>query len=326
MREIQYVEAIREALRQEMERDDRVIIMGEDVGPYGGMFKVTKGLWEQFGEERVRDTPISEAGITGTAVGSAATGLRPVVELMFMDFVTIAMDQLANQGAKMRYMFGGKAKVPMVLRTNMGAGRSSAAQHSQSLQAWVAHVPGLKVVMPSDPYDAKGLMISAIRDDNPVVYLEHKFLYPVKGSVPEEVYTVPLGKAEVKRPGRDVTIVATSMMVHKALNVANELSKEGIEIEVVDPRTLSPLDKETIARSVIKTGRAIVSDEGCTSYGAGAELAAVIMEEAFDYLDAPVRRVCAPDVPIPFSTALEELVTISEDDLIAAVREIMQGA
>lgn len=326
MREILYVEAIREALRQEMELDERVIVMGEDVGPYGGIFKVTKGLWEQFGDERVRDTPISEAGITGTGVGAAATGLRPVVELMFMDFVTIAMDQLANQGAKMRYMFGGKARVPMVLRTNMGAGRSSAAQHSQSLQAWVAHVPGLKVVMPSDPYDAKGLLISAIRDDNPVVYLEHKFLYSVKGNVPEEVYTVPIGKAEVKRAGRDVTIVATSMMVYKALKVAEVLSKEGIEVEVVDPRTLSPLDKETIARSVVKTGRAIVSDEGCTSYGAGAELATVIMEEAFDYLDAPVRRVCAPDVPIPFSPALEKHVTINEEQLIAAVREILQGA
>ncbi|MEW6425654.1 MAG: alpha-ketoacid dehydrogenase subunit beta [Bacillota bacterium] len=323
MREISYVEAIREALRQEMERDERVIVMGEDVGRYGGIFKVTSGLWEQFGDERVRDTPISEAAITGVAVGAAATGLRPVAELMFMDFVTIAMDQLVNQGAKMRYMFGGKAKVPMVLRTNMGAGRSSAAQHSQSLQAWVAHVPGLKVVMPSDPYDAKGLLISAIRDDNPVVYLEHKFLYPVKSHVPEEIYTVPIGRAEVKRAGRDVTIVATSMMVRKALKVAEILSKEGIEIEVVDPRTLSPLDKETIARSVMKTGRAIVSDEGCTSYGVGAEIAAVIMEEAFDYLDAPVRRVCAPDVPIPFSPALEKMVTISEAELIAAVREIV---
>lgn len=326
MREILYVEALREALAQEMELDERVIIMGEDVGPYGGIFKVTKGLWEQFGDERVRDTPISEAGITGAAVGAALTGLRPVVEIMFMDFITLAMDALVNQGAKMRYMFGGKARVPMVLRTNMGAGRSSAAQHSQSLQAWLAHVPGLKVVMPADPYDAKGLLISAIRDDNPVVFLEHKFLYPIKGHVPEEVYTVPIGRAEVKREGKDVTIVGTSMMVYKALKAAERLKEEGIEIEVVDPRSLRPLDKETIVRSVVKTGRVIVTDEGCTSYGVGAELAAIIMEEAFDYLDAPVKRVCAPDVPIPFTPSLEKFVSPSEEQLIAAVREILQGA
>lgn len=326
MREIKYVDALNEALRQEMERDERVFIMGEDIGPFGGIFTVTKGLWEQFGEERVRDTPISEAGFVGAAVGAAATGMRPIAELMFMDFITIAMDQLANQAAKMRYMFGGKAKVPMVLRANMGAGRSSAAQHSQSLQAWAAHVPGLKVVMPSDPYDAKGLLIAAIRDDNPVVFLEHKFLYPIKGHVPEEIYTVPIGKAEVKRVGKDVTIVGTSMMVHKGLKVAEKLSHEGIDVEVVDVRTLAPLDRETIASSAKKTGRVVVSDEGCISYGAGAEIAMAIFEEAFDYLDAPIKRVCAPDVPIPFSPALEKFVCPSEEQLISAVKEIMQGA
>jgi pyruvate/2-oxoglutarate/acetoin dehydrogenase E1 component len=325
MRELKYVDALTEALRQEMERDERVFIMGEDIGPFGGIFKVTKGLWEQFGNDRVIDTPISEAGFVGAAVGAAATGMRPIVELMFMDFITIAMDQLVNQAAKIRYMFGGKAKIPIVLRANMGAGRSSAAQHSQSLQAWVAHTPGLKVVMPSDPYDAKGLLISAIRDDNPVVFLEHKFLYPIKGYVPEEVYTVPIGKAEVKKEGKDVTIVATSMMVHKGLKAAEELSKDGIESEVVDVRTLTPLDRETIADSVKKTGRAVVSDEGCISYGVGAELATAIMEEVFDYLDAPIKRVCAPDVPIPFSPALEKLVCPSEEQLIAAVKEVMQG-
>jgi len=325
MREIKYVDAINEALRQEMERDERVFIMGEDIGPFGGIFKVTKGLWEQFGDERVIDTPISEAGFVGAAVGAAATGMRPVAELMFMDFITIAMDQLVNQAAKMRYMFGGKARVPMVLRANMGAGRSSAAQHSQSLQAWAAHAPGLKVVMPSDPYDAKGLLISAIRDDNPVVYLEHKFLYPIKGQVSEELYTVPIGKAAVKKEGKDATIVATSMMVYKGLKAAEKLSKEGIDVEVVDVRTLAPLDRETIANSVKKTGRAVVSDEGSISYGAGAELATAIMEEAFDYLDAPVKRVCAPDVPIPFSPALEKFVCPSEEQLIAAVKEVLQG-
>lgn len=324
MREILYVEALREALRQEMENDIRVIVMGEDVGPFGGIFKVTQGLWEQFGEKRVRDTPISEAGITGAAVGAAATGLRPVVELMFMDFVTIAMDQLANQGAKMRYMFGGKAQVPMVLRTNIGAGRSSAAQHSQSLQSWVTHIPGLKVVLPSDPYDAKGLLISAIRDPNPVVFLEHKFLYPIRGHVPEEIYTVPLGQAEVKRKGKDVTVVATSLMVQKSLKVAEELFKnEGIEVEVVDPRTLSPLDRDTIRESVVKTGRAIVIDEGYITCGVGAELVAVIIEEAFDYLDAPVKRLCAPDVPVPFSPALEKFVTPSEEQITRAIKEII---
>ncbi|MDK2985987.1 MAG: acetoin:2,6-dichlorophenolindophenol oxidoreductase subunit beta [Clostridia bacterium] len=324
MRKILYVEALREALKQEMENDERVFVMGEDVGPFGGIFKVTKGLWEQFGEKRVRDTPISEAAITGAAVGSAATGLRPVVELMFMDFITIAMDQLANQGAKMRYMFGGKAEIPMVMRVNIGAGRSSAAQHSQSLHAWVCHVPGLKVVMPSNPYDAKGLLVSSIRDKNPVVFCEHKFLYPLKGHVPEEIYTVPIGKAAVKREGKDVTIVATSLMVQKAVDVAEKLSREeGIEVEVVDPRTLVPLDKETIIQSVMKTGRVIIIDEGHKTCGVAAELATVVNEEAFDYLDVPIKRICAPDVPVPFSPSLEKFLTPSEEQITKAIKEIM---
>lgn len=323
MREISYVEALREALRQEIIRDENVFIMGEDVGKYGGIFRVTQGLWQEFGDEKIMDTPISEAGIVGAAVGAAATGMRPVVELMFMDFITIAADQLVNQAAKMRYMFGGKASVPMVLRANIGAGRSSAAQHSQSLQAWVMHVPGLKVVMPSNPYDAKGLLKASIRDNNPVVFLEHKFLYPIMGQVPEGDYIVPIGKAAVKREGNDVTIIATSLMVQKALSVADTLSEKGVSVEVVDPRTLAPLDKDTLVGSVQKTGRVVVVDEGCKTCGVGAELAAMIMEEAFDYLDAPVIRVCAPDTPVPFSTSLEKLVTPSEQQIIDAINGIL---
>lgn len=320
MRELTYVEALREALREELMRDERVFIMGEDVGKYGGIFRVTQGLWDEFGDERVMDTPISEAAIVGTAAGAAATGMRPVAELMFMDFITIAMDQLVNQAAKMRYMFGGKASVPMVVRTNIGAGRSSAAQHSQSLQAWVMHVPGLKVVMPADPYDAKGLLKAAIRDNNPVVFLEHKFLYPVKGPVPQEDYTVPLGQAAIKRAGTDVTVIATSLMVQKSLAAAATLAGQGIEVEVIDPRTLVPLDRGTLAESAKKTGRVVVVDEGCKTAGVGAELAATIMEEAFDYLDAPVMRVCAPDAPVPFSPALEKFMTPSEEQIIETIK------
>lgn len=323
MRELTYVEALREALREELIRDERVFIMGEDVGKYGGIFRVTQGLWQEFGDERVMDTPISEAGIVGTAAGAAATGMRPVVELMFMDFITIAADQVVNQAAKMRYMFGGKTSVPMVVRANIGAGRSSAAQHSQSLQAWMMHIPGLKVVMPSDPYDAKGLLKASIRDNNPVIFLEHKFLYPVKGHVPEEDYTVPIGQAAVKREGKDVTVIATSLMVQKAMSVANTLAGQGIDVEVVDPRSLVPLDRATLAESAKKTGRVIIIDEGCKTAGVGAELAAVIMEEAFDYLDAPVVRVCAPDTPVPFSPTLEKLVTPSEEQIITAIKGII---
>ncbi|MHB8985505.1 MAG: alpha-ketoacid dehydrogenase subunit beta [Eubacteriales bacterium] len=325
MRELTYVEALREALREELMRDERVFIMGEDVGKYGGIFRVTQGLWDEFGDERVMDTPISEAAIVGAAAGAAATGMRPVAELMFMDFITIAMDQLVNQAAKMRYMFGGKASVPMVVRTNIGAGRSSAAQHSQSLQAWVMHVPGLKVVMPADPYDAKGLLKAAIRDNNPVVFLEHKFLYPVKGPVPQEDYTVPLGQAAIKRAGTDVTVIATSLMVRKSLAVAATLAEQGIEVEVIDPRTLVPLDRGTLVESAKKTGRVVVVDEGCKTAGVGAELAATIMEEAFDYLDAPVMRVCAPDAPVPFSPALEKFMTPSEERIIETIKGMIWG-
>lgn len=320
MRELTYVEALREALREELTRDERVFIMGEDVGKYGGIFRVTQGLWDEFGDERVMDTPISEAVIVGAAAGAAATGMRPVAELMFMDFITIAMDQLVNQAAKMRYMFGGKASVPMVVRANIGAGRSSAAQHSQSLQAWVMHVPGLKLVMPADPYDAKGLLKAAIRDNNPVVFLEHKFLYPVKGPVPQEDYTVPLGQAAIKRAGTDVTVIATSLMVRKSLAAAATLAGQGIEVEVIDPRTLVPLDRGTLVESAKKTGRVVVVDEGCKTAGVGAELAATIMEEAFDYLDAPVMRVCAPDAPVPFSPALEKFMTPSEERIIETIK------
>src|SRR5690554_5503267 len=258
MRTITYREAVREAIREEMNRDPNVYMMGEDIGIYGGAFGVSRGLLEEFGPERIRDTPISEAAIMGAAAGSAVTGMRPIAELQFSDFITIGMDQLVNQAAKMRYMFGGKAKVPMVVRTPSGGGTGAAAQHSQSLEAWVAHVPGLKVVQPSTAYDVKGLLKAAVRDDNPVVFYEHKLLYNTKGRVPEEDYVIPLGKADVKREGRDVTVVATAMMVHKALKAAETLEKEGISVEVVDPRTLVPLDKETIVQSVIKTGRCVV--------------------------------------------------------------------
>jgi pyruvate dehydrogenase E1 component beta subunit len=322
MKRINYVTAIRDALAEEMRRDETVFLMGEDVGTWGGIFKTSDGLIKEFGPERIMDTPISEAGFVGAAVGAAATGMRPVVELMFCDFATVCMDQIVNQAAKMRYMFGGQAKVPMVIRTNIGAGRSSAAQHSQSLQSWFMHIPGLKVVMPSTPYDAKGLLKQAIRDDNPVIFLEHKFLYPVMGEVPDEDYTVPFGVADIKREGKDVTIVATSMMVHKSLNAAERLAKEGLDVEVIDPRTLVPLDKETIVKSVIKTGRAVVVDEGYTSAGVAAELATLIMENCFDYLDGPVIRVSSPDVPVPFSPSLENAILITEEKIIKAVKEL----
>ncbi len=325
-REITYAEAIREALRQEMRRDERVFLIGEDIGIYGGAFGVTYGLLEEFGEERVRDTPISEQTIAGAAIGAALIGMRPVAEIMFMDFVTLAMEQMVNQAAKLRFMFGGKAKVPMVLRTPAGSGTGAAAQHSQSLEAWFVHVPGLKVVMPSTPYDAKGLLISAIRDDNPVIFVEHKLLYKTKGPVPEEEYTIPLGVADVKREGSDVTIVATSIMVRRALAAAEKLAQEGIEAEVIDPRTLKPLDTETIISSVMKTGRALIVHEAPKTCGFGAEVSARITEgEAFFYLDAPVRRLAGMDVPIPYNPKLERGVVPQEEDIIKAVRELVSG-
>jgi pyruvate dehydrogenase E1 component beta subunit len=324
MREITYAEAIREALRQEMRRDERVFLLGEDIGIYGGAFGVTYGLLEEFGEERVRDTPISEQTIAGAATGAALTGMRPVAEIMFMDFVALAMEQLANQAAKIHFMFGGKAKVPMVLRTTAGSGTGAAEQHSQSLEAWFVHVPGLKVVMPSIPYDAKGLLLSAIRDDNPVIFVEHKLLYSTKGPVPEEEYTVPLGVADVKRQGSDVTVVATSIMVQRALAAAEKLSQDGIEVEVVDPRTLKPLDTETITRSVEKTGRALIVHEAPKTGGFGAEVSACITDgETFFYLEAPVKRLAGMDVPIPYNRNLERGVVPQVEDIIEAVREIV---
>ena len=324
MRTITYREAVREAIREEMNRDPNVYMMGEDIGVYGGAFGVSRGLLEEFGPERIRDTPISEAAIVGAAAGSAVTGMRPIAELQFSDFITIGMDQLVNQAAKMRYMFGGKAKVPMVVRTPSGGGTGAAAQHSQSLEAWVAHVPGLKVVQPATAYDVKGLLKAAVRDDNPVVFYEHKLLYNTKGRVPEEDYVIPLGQADVKREGRDVTVVATAMMVHKALKAAETLEREGISVEVVDPRTLVPLDKETIVQSVIKTGRCVVVHEAVKRGGYGGEIVSTIVEsEAFDYLDAPIQRVAGREVPMPFSTHLEQYVIPSEENIVAAIRDVM---
>jgi acetoin:2,6-dichlorophenolindophenol oxidoreductase subunit beta len=326
MREITYLEAVREALRQEMQRDEKVFIIGEDVGVYGGAFGVTLGLVDEFGEERVIDTPISELAIAGAITGAALTGMRPVGEIMFMDFITLASEQLVNQAAKIRFMFGGKACVPFVLRTPFGSGTGAAAQHSQSLESWFVHVPGIKVVAPSTPYDAKGLLIASIRDDNPVLFLEGKLLYKTKGPVPEEPYTIPLGSAEVKRSGIHLTIIATSIMVKRALEAAEILSREGIEAEVVDPRTLKPLDSATIIRSVIKTGRVLIVHEACKTGGYGAELAAVIAEsEAFDYLEAPIQRLAGRDMPIPYNRTLEHHTVPQVEDILQSCRKLARG-
>src|SRR5689334_3096203 len=299
-RELTLAEAVREALTEEMRRDSRVFICGEDIAEAGTVFKVLTGLVDEFGTDRVLDTPISEPGFTGIAVGAAMTGLRPVVDIMFGDFSTLIMDQMVNQAAKVHYMSGGKWKVPMVMRATMGATRRSAAQHSQSLHAWFCHVPGLKVVMPSTPYDAKGLLKTAIRDENPVVFFEDKMMYKLKGMVPDKEYTIPFGVADIKRQGDDITLVATSSMVQVALSAAEKLSQIGISAEVIDPRTTKPLDKQTLIDSAKKTSRAIVIDEGYEAYGVTAELASVIADGAFYYLDAPVKRMGAMDVPIPF--------------------------
>jgi acetoin:2,6-dichlorophenolindophenol oxidoreductase subunit beta len=321
-REITFAEAVREALAEEMRRDSRVYILGEDVAEAGTPFKVLSGLVEEFGSERVVDTPISEAGFTGVAVGAAMTGMRPVVDIMFGDFVTLTMDQMANQAAKVHYMSGGKWKVPMVMRTTLGAARRSAAQHSQSLHAWFSHVPGLKVVLPSTPYDAKGLLKTAIRDENPVIFFEDKMMYKMKGPVPAEDYTIPLGVADVKREGRDVTIVATSSMVQVALEAAMMLDEIGISAEVIDPRTTWPLDEQTLIESAKKTSRAIVVDEGYARYGVTAEIAAVIAEGAFYNLDGPVRRIGAMHVPIPFSPPLEDATVPNENSVFEVAREL----
>ena len=314
--------AINEALAEEMRRDPTVFVIGEDVAEAGTPFKVLSGLVEEFGTGRIIDSPISEAGITGLAVGAAMTGMRPVVDIMFGDFTTLVMDQMVNQAAKVHYMSGGKLKVPMVLRTTMGAGRRSAAQHSQSLHAWFSHVPGLKVVVPSTPYDAKGLLKSAIRDENPVAFFEDKMMYRLEGAVPDEDYAIPLGVADVKREGRDVTLVATSSMVHVALGAANRLAEIGLEAEVVDPRTLSPLDTTTLVESAKKTTRVVVIDEGYQRYGVTAEIAAVIAEGAFYYLDAPVQRIGGADVPVPFSPGLEDVTIPTEQKVFEVARAL----
>lgn len=324
-REITYLEAVREAMSQEMRRDKEVFLIGEDVGTYGGAFGVSKGMLEEFGPERVRDTPISEAAIAGAATGAALMGMRPVMEIMFMDFLTISMNQLVNSTAKMRFMFGGHCSLPMVIRTPAGSGTGAAAQHSQSLEAWFVNVPGIKVVAPSTPYDAKGLLITAIRDNNPVLFMEHKLLYREKGPVPEEPYAIPLQFAEVKREGRDLTIIAYSIMVPRALEAAAKLAAEGIEVEVVDPRCLKPLDRETVIRSVSKTGRALIVHEAPVTGGFGGELAAVIAgSEAFDYLDAPIRRLAGRDVPIPYNRTLERAAVPQVEDILAAARALAQ--
>lgn len=324
MREITYLEAVREALVTAMREDEDPFIMGEDIGVYGGAFGVTRGMIEEFGPERVRITPISESAIAGAAVGSAITGMRPIFELQFSDFITIALDQVVNQAAKIHYMYGGKAKIPLVMRTPGGSGTGAAAQHSQSLENWTAHVPGLKVIQPSTAYDAKGLLLSAIEDNNPVMFYEHKLCYRTSMDVPEERYTIPIGVADIKREGKDISVVATGIMVHKALEAAEILSNEGIEIEVVDPRTLVPLDKDTIVKSVMKTGKAVVVTEAVKRSGFSSELAAVIAEnESFDFLDAPIVRLAGKEVPIPYEPELEKLAVPQVNDIVEACKILM---
>jgi len=325
MREITYAEAIREAMSQEMRRDEQVFLMGEDIGLYGGAFGVSLGMIEEFGEERIRETPISEAAIVGASVGAASTGMRPIAEIMFSDFTAVAFDQIVNQAAKMRYQFGGQAKVPMVIRTPAGSGTGAAAQHSQSPEAWFCHVPGLKVVVPSTPYDAKGLLTTAIRDDNPVLFFEQKLLYRKKGPVPEGEYTLSLGKADIKRKGKDMTIVTYGRMVDLCLNVAGTLAEKGTDIEVIDLMTLLPLDRETIIASVKKTGKVLIVHEAVQTGGVGGEIAAVIADsEAFFYLDAPIKRLGGLDIPIPYCIELERCSVPTEETITQAVNQLIQ--
>jgi acetoin:2,6-dichlorophenolindophenol oxidoreductase subunit beta len=323
MRTITYGQAISEAMHEEMVRDHSVFIMGEDMGVMGSVFGLTKGFMNEFGGHRVIDTPISEAGFTGMAVGAAMRGLRPIVELMYVDFAPICMDPIVNQAAKMRYMTGGQVTVPLVIRAPGGAGRRNAGQHSQSLETLFTHFPGLKVVAPGTPYDAKGLLKTAIRDDDPVIFLEHKLLYARKGEVPGEEYLIPLGKADIKRAGRDVTVIAYSRQLHSALEAAEELAKQGIDAEVLDLRTLVPLDWETIEASIKKTHRAVVVQEGVKRSGYAGEIAAQIMEDVFDYLDAPVKRVAGLNVVPPFSPALEDLTYPGMADIVAGVKSLL---
>jgi pyruvate/2-oxoglutarate/acetoin dehydrogenase E1 component len=325
-KEMSYQEAIREALREEMIRDEKVFILGEDIAKHGGAFGVTRTLFDQFGPERVRNTPISENTIAGTAAGAALVGMRPVAEIMFVDFSGLAMDQICNQAAKLRFMTGGQCNVPIVIRMAQGggAGKSTAAQHSQSLETWYAHIPGLKVVLPSTPYDAKGLLKSAIRDDNPVVFLEHKFLYSFNGLVPEEDYVVPLSRCDIKRRGEDVTVVASGYMVWFAMMAARKLENEGIRVEVVDVQTISPLDEETIGNSARKTGRVVLVAEACRSYGPTGEWSIVVMEKAFEYLHAPIIRITGRNSPIPFADSIENGVWPTTDDVDRSIREVMK--
>ncbi len=323
MRELTFREAVREALREEMKRDPKVFLMGEEIAEYGGSYKVTQGLLEEFGHERIRNTPLAEAAIAGAALGAALVGMRPVAEIMYIDFSFIAADQIINQIAKLRYMTGGMVKVPVVIRTQGGGGVSAGPHHSQSLEAVYAHIPGLFVVMPSNAYDAKGLLKTSIREDNPVIFIEHKKLYGESCPVPEREYTIPLGKGDIKREGKDLSIITYSRCVNFALSAAEELAKDGVDIEVVDVRTLKPLDEDIILSSVQKTGKAMVVYEACRTGGFGAEIAAIIGEKAFDYLDAPIRRVASRDAPIPFNPRLEDYVLVNPQKIKAAALEMM---
>lgn len=322
MKEMTMRDALREALREEMLRDENVFLLGEDIGKHGGAFRVTQGLFDEFGPERVLETPICESGFTGMAVGAALMGMRPVVEVMYNDFITVAMDQIVNNAAKMAYVYDAELSVPMVIRTTFGAKLRMGVHHSQSFEAWFAHVPGLKVVMPSTPADAKGLLKTAIRDNDPVIFFEHKMAYNTKGLVPDGDYLVPIGKADVKRSGTDVTVVATGAMVARALSAAEKLQEEGISVEVVDPRSLQPLDEATLVASASKTGRVVIVQEAVGSYGPGSEIAAVIGRGAFGYLDMPIEQVALPFIPVPFSPALEDAVVPGEEEIVAAVRRV----
>lgn len=323
MREITYGEAAIEAIGEEMEKDDRIFYMGEDVGRFGGSYGTTKGLWERFGDDRVKDTPMSEAAIVGYALGAAITGMRPIVEIMFVDLLCLAMDQIVNQVAKIRYMFGGKAKVPLVIRVPFGGLRRAAGQHSQHLEAWFLHTPGLKIVVPSAPHNVKGLLKTAIRENNPVMCLEHILLYQIRGGVPEGDYTLPIGKAQIKREGKDVTVVSYSLMLHRCLSVAEKLHKQGIEVEVIDLGSLHPLDMETVVASVKKTNRVAIVHQACLTGGVGAEVGIRITEAAFDYLDAPVKRIAAQDVPVPFSPVLEDFVVPTEERIEEGIKGML---
>jgi len=326
MPEITYRQAIKDAMVEEMRRDNRVFLIGEDIGTYGGAFGVSAGMLEEFGPERVVETPISEEAIIGAAAGAAMVGMRPIAEMMFMDFILLAMEPLVNQAAKARYMFGGKATVPMVVRMPSGSGTGAAAQHSQSLETILMHIPGIKVVAPSTPYDAKGLLLSSIRDNNPVCFVEHKLLYKSKGLVPEEAYTIPLGLADIKKKGTDISVVASGIMVHKSLEASTILEKEGISVEVIDPRTLRPLDVDTIAKSVKKTGRLLIVHEAVKTAGWAGEVMASISETpSWDYLDAPMRRLTGKDVPIPYNRNLEEAAVPQVDDIVQEIRAIINN-